>query len=78
MAKITAKMIRLLSLPKMIGIGPIKIIPPVWTSPVLEVDCNTDPIIIRITPIKTNIIPEIRTVLPLIISNTIWFLIYKP
>jgi hypothetical protein len=31
-AKIIAPTIKLLSLPNMIGIGPIKITPPVWTS----------------------------------------------
>ena len=51
--------IRLLSLPNMIGIGPINITPPVWTSDVFEVDCNAVPTKIRITPRNMTIIPAV-------------------
>jgi hypothetical protein len=69
MTKITAVTMKPLSLPNMMGMGPIRITPPVLTSVFLVVVlCSAVPRNIRIKPIKITIIPAIMMVLPLIIN----------
>ena len=67
MAIITAIMVKLLSFPNMIGIGPIKITPPLLTSLVLEEACSAVPTNTRINPMIITAIPAIIMVLLLII-----------
>lgn len=70
MAKITAIIMKLLSVPNIMGMGPIKITPPVLTSLVFEVaPCRAGPMNIKIKPMNITIIPAMIMLLPLIIIN---------
>jgi len=65
-ARITAVVAIPLSVPKIMGMGPIMITPPVLTSPVspdFEVICRAVPMKIRIIPIKRTTIPVKMSVL---------------
>lgn len=65
-ARITAVVAIPLSVPKIMGIGPIIITPPVLTSPVspdFEVICRAVPMKIKIIPIKRTTIPVKMSVL---------------
>ncbi len=58
------------SFPNMMGMGPIRITPPVLTSPVLDaVPCRNVPMNIRMKPIKIAMIPNNMMLLPLIITD---------
>lgn len=57
MANTNPVKIRPLSLPNIMGIGPIIIIPPVCTSDVFEVDCSIVPINMSTIPMNRAIIP---------------------
>jgi hypothetical protein len=68
MAIITVVIMVLLSLPNIMGMGPISMTPPVLTSPDLgEEDCIAVPTNISMNPISMAIIPVIIMVFPCII-----------
>jgi len=67
MAKITAMIVNDLSVPKIIGIGPIIITPPALTVSSLElVLCRAVPANIKIIPMKITTTPAITSVPALI------------
>ena len=65
MAMITVVTMVLLSFPNMIGIGPINMTPPVFTSLVLgDEDCIAVPTNISMNPMNMATIPAIMMVFP--------------
>lgn len=68
MARITAITINPLSFPKIMGMGPINITPPVLTSLVLDEACSAVPTNTKMNPMKIIRIPAKMMVFPFIMK----------